>query len=96
MFVDGATFETMWQAAELRNFGEIRARIPCLDHLLALKLHALKQALPHRTPRDAEDVHMLLLRHRIDLCQPHYEELFLKYATREIYDTFVRLQRAEG
>lgn len=93
MFVDEATFEQMWQASERRDFGENSARVPCLDHLLALKLHALKQALPHRTAKDAEDVEILVRRNRLNLSDPHYEHLFLKYGSREIYDTLVRLVR---
>lgn len=91
MFVDESTFDPMWLASQERDFGEIRARVPCLDHLLALKLHALKQALPHRTGKDAEDVELLLRRNSIDLRQTRYEQLFLKYGTREIYETFLRL-----
>ncbi len=93
MFVDEPTFERMWQASEERDFGGSRARVPCLDHLLALKLHALKQALPHRTSKDAEDVEMLVRRNGLNLSQPRYEQLFLKYGTRELFDTFVRLLR---
>jgi hypothetical protein len=93
MFVQEATFESMWERSEERDFGGTLARVPSLDHLLALKLHALKQALPHRTSKDAEDVETLLRRNRIDLRQRQYEELFLKYGTRELYDTFLRLLR---
>ena len=93
MFVDEPTFDRMWEESEERDFGGSLARIPSLDHLLALKLHALKQALAHRTSKDAEDVEMLARRNRLDLRLPHYEELFLKYGTREIYDTILRLLR---
>ncbi len=93
MFVDDSTFDRMWGASEECDFGETRARVPCLDHLFALKLHALKQALLHRTAKDAEDVEMLIRRHGIDLRQPRYKELFLKYGTQEIYDTFLRILR---
>jgi hypothetical protein len=93
MFVDERTFEQMWQESAERDFGGSRARIPCLDHLLALKLHALKQARPHRTSKDAEDVEILVRRNGLDLSAPRYEQLFLKYGTREIYDTFLRLLR---
>ncbi|MHC1766210.1 MAG: hypothetical protein AB9869_18240 [Verrucomicrobiia bacterium] len=54
MFVEDSTFQPMWQASELRDFGEAKARAPCLDHLLAPKLHALKQSLIHRTSKDAD------------------------------------------
>ena len=93
MFVDEPTFEQFWQASEARDFGGSRARIPALEHLLALKLHVLKQALPHRTSRDAEDVEMLIRRNGINLTEPRYEQLFLKYGNREIYETFLRLMR---
>lgn len=93
MFVDEPTFDRMWHESEERDFGGSRARVPCLDHLLALKLHALKQALPHRTSKDAEDVEILTRRNGLNLRDPRYEQLFLKYGTREIYDTFLRLLR---
>lgn len=93
MFVDEPTFARMWEASEERDFGASRARVPCLDHLLALKLHALRQALPHRTARDAEDIEILVRRNGLDLKEPRYEALFLKYGTRELYDTFLRLLR---
>jgi hypothetical protein len=93
MFVEEPTFDQMWQASEEHDFGGIRARVPCLDHLLALKLHALKQSPPHRTAKDAEDVEILLRRHGLNLRDLRYEQLFLKYGNREIYDTFLRLLR---
>lgn len=93
MLVDGSTFEPMWQAAEERDFGGARARIPSLDHLLALKLHTLRQSLPHRTSKDAEDVEILVRRHGLKLRDARWEQLFLKYGSREIYDTFLRLLR---
>jgi hypothetical protein len=93
MFVEDSTLDRMWQASEERDFGGGRARVPCLDHLLALKLHALKQVLPHRTSKDAEDVEMLVRRHGLDLREPHYEQLFLKFGSRELYDTFLRILR---
>ena len=93
MWVDDSTFEKMWQASEIREFQGDSAHIPCLDHLLALKLHALRQALPHRTSKDAEDVETLVRRHRLNLNDPLYKALFLKYGNQELYDTFLRLLR---
>src|SRR5215813_3158160 len=91
MFVDEPTFDQMWRMSEQRDFGGRLGRVPCLDHLLALKLHALKQALPHRTSKDAEDVEMLIRRNRVNLSEARYHQLFLKYGSQELYDTFVRL-----
>ena len=93
MFVEDSTFDKMWEASEERGFGEMKARVPCLDHLLTLKLHALRQNLPHRTSKDADDVEVLLRRHEINLGDPHYKSLFVKYGTPELYETFVRILR---
>lgn len=93
MFVDDSTFERMWQASEERDFGGCPGRVPCLEHLLALKLHVLKQSLPHRTAKDAEDVELLVRRNKLNLHDPLYEQLFLKYGTRELYEAFLRLLR---
>jgi hypothetical protein len=93
MFVEDATFEPIWLASEERDFLGSRARVPSLFHLLALKLHALKQALPHRTAKDAEDIEMLIRRNHLDLRQPDCEKLFLKYGNREIYETLLRLSQ---
>jgi hypothetical protein len=93
MFVNLRTFEQMWSDSVEWQFGDVAARVPSLDHLLALKLHALKQKLAHRTSKDAEDVEVLIRRNQIDIAQPHYEQLFLKHGSREIYETFLRILR---
>lgn len=84
MFVMLESFDRFWEASEEKNFGVSTARVPSLDHLLALKLHVLKQGLSHRTFKDAEDVEMLARRNNLDLNQERYETLFLKYGSREI------------
>jgi len=93
MLVNDATYEQFARTSQTRDFGGVSAGVPSLDNLLALKLHALKQGLPHRTSRDAEDVEMLARRNKIDLASKHYEELFLKYGSREIYETILRTLR---
>lgn len=91
MIVSDEVFEKMRSAAELKQFGTAQALVPSLDHLLALKLHVLKQGLAHRTYKDAEDVQMLIRRNNLDITTAKYEELFLKYGSREIYETILRV-----
>jgi len=93
MFVAKDTFDQFWAASEPREFGTSTAQVPSLDHLLALKLHVLKQGLEHRTFKDAEDVEMLARRNKLNLDEERYEKLFLKYGTREIYETIKRVLR---
>jgi hypothetical protein len=91
MFVNNETFEKFWADAKETTFSKTPARMPSLDHLLALKLHALKGKPPHRTSKDAEDVEMLVRNNNLDLTDRKYEELFLKYASRDIYETILRV-----
>ena len=58
MRVNASTFEKMWGASEEYSLGGIELRIPALQHLIALKLHAAKNT--HRTEKDLGDVIELL------------------------------------
>ena len=84
MLVRDETFEQFWTASEERTAMGVLVRVPSLDHLIALNLHALKQQLAHRTFKDADDVGSLVRMNKLDLQSPRYEQLFLKYGTREI------------
>jgi hypothetical protein len=94
MLVRHETFEQFWRASEIRSVGSLQVRVPALDHLLALKLHALKQQSRHRTFKDADDVETLVRLNKVDLTTSRYEELFLKYGSREIYETIKRITRS--
>lgn len=58
-----------------------------------LKLHSLRYGLSHRTAKDAEDIEVLVRRNKVNIQDPRYEQLFLKYGTRELYETFLRILR---
>lgn len=94
MFVAAESFEKMWDQRVDMGFGETTASVVCLDHLLALKLHALKHTQPHRTSKDMDDVEWLARRNDLDLESERYRELFLKYGTDEIYGAIRRILRA--
>jgi hypothetical protein len=80
MYVEDPTFEGMWTLGRDVRFGPRSARIPCIDHLIALKLHNLKQTPPHRGTKDVEDVEMLVRQNGLDLREPRFEPLFAKLA----------------
>ena len=91
MFVQLATFDQMWTDSQEKVFGQVRAHVPSLDHLLALKLHALNLSLQHRFSKDAGDVEMLIRKNGVNIDTTHYRTLFLKHANLEIYETFLRI-----
>ncbi len=90
MFVNDSTFDVMFAASAVQNTGTSQARFPSLEHLIALKLHVLKQGLRHRMLKDMDDVVNLLLANRVDLRQENWRQLFEKYGNRDLYERIAR------
>jgi len=93
MLVADETFAGLWAAAEAKLLGGIEVKMPSLKHLIALKLHALKQGLAHRTVKDLDDVIMLVLKNALDIRAEQWRDWFLRYGTAELYE---RVLRATG
>lgn len=90
MLVREATFAPMFTASqEVEIFGA-RVRIPAVEHLLALKLHALRHTHIERFSKDFLDVEGIVRHSSIDLRAPKYRDLFLKYGTLDLYEKICR------
>lgn len=85
VFVNQKTFDGILEKAEITELEGKRFKVASLDHLLALKLHAMKQNLQRRGFRDITDVLDLAERNRIDVKGEKFKELCLKYAGKETY-----------
>jgi hypothetical protein len=59
MRVDAATFAKMEADRKAWDFGNKRFAVPALDHLIAMKLHAMKNN-PERAGKDGWDIAALL------------------------------------
>ncbi len=59
VLVDRSTFEKMVKESVIYRIGKIQMRVPSLTHLIALKLHAIKNN-PERENRDMGDIVELL------------------------------------
>jgi hypothetical protein len=86
MFVRPATFNPMLDASRAVEFYGITARIPQLEHLIALKLHAIKNTRPNRFLKDFLDVENLIRANRLDIKSENVRRLFERYATVELYE----------
>jgi predicted nucleotidyltransferase len=100
MLVNETTFAGVWAEASEFLFREVSLKVPSLEHLIALKLHALKQALPHRDPKDFGDLTQLIQYNRVEVRSDRFRHLVEKYGSREIYDRIVKIvtspPRADG
>ena len=90
MLVNEATFFPMWEhSRDVRMMGA-RMKIPSLEHLMALKLHALKHTRPHRFLKDFQDLEGLIMVNHLDPNSEKVRELFLKYGTLDLHEKIVR------
>jgi hypothetical protein len=68
----------------------VKLRIPALEHLLALKLHALKHGHIGRYSKDLLDVEALVRVNSLDMNSEKMRHLFLKYGSLKIYEQISR------
>lgn len=86
MLLNDSTFKQLSVASVARTIGETTVRLPCVEHLIALKVHALNHTRTRRFLKDFQDVIELLLRNKIDLESAEIREIFGRYGTPELYE----------
>ena len=90
MIVDKATREKIREdGKEIEVVGE-KLVIPSLDHLIALKLHAIKHNQKGRIWKDLPDIIGLIKMNKIDCRGRSFRDLCLKYGSDEIYQTILK------
>ena len=86
MTVREPTFRPIFEFGKEVEMYEAKMLIPTLEHLIALKLHALKHSHLGRFLKDFLDVENLVRINHIDLKSDKIRRMFLKYGTAEIYE----------
>jgi predicted nucleotidyltransferase len=90
MLVQDPTFDPMLAASsEVEMYGT-HLGIPALEHLLALKVHALKHGHIERFSKDLLDVEGLVRVNVLDMKSQKMKDLFLKYGTLKLYEQISR------
>ena len=90
MLVQEKTFAPIFAASHDAEFFGVKTKVPALEHLIALKLHALKNTRMHRFLKDFLDVENLIQINRLDVKAPKIRELFDKYGTQDLYEKISR------
>ena len=90
MLVQEKTFAPILAASLDADFFGVKSRVPSLEHLIALKLHALKNTRMHRFLKDFLDVENLIRINRLDIKSKNIRELFDKYGTPDLYEKISR------
>jgi predicted nucleotidyltransferase len=86
MFVGNTTFDQMLAASTTVEMEGSPVPIPSRQHLIALKLHALKTGEVERQGRDFQDVVGLLRAGNLAVRSAEVRNLFQRYGTMEWYE----------
>lgn len=84
MFVNQQTFTKMFPEAVEVEMKGMEFRVPALEHLIALKLHALKNTHSKRQLKDLLDVVWLVDINHIDVNGEKFAELCNRYGNEQI------------
>lgn len=85
MFVDKETLDKIIKQAKEISIAGQKFLVPCLNHLIALKLHAIKYNPGIREYRDLADIIELIKVNKINIKDAKFKNLCLKYGTKELY-----------
>ena len=86
MLVDDSTFEKACASATLEQYGEVQVLTASTLHLVAMKLHALKNEPAHRFKKDEGDLLGLLDLLHISTGSEEFKQLCEKYGSLRIYE----------
>jgi hypothetical protein len=95
MFVNAETWRKLRTEAVPAAFGPAQCKVPKVQHLIALKLHALKHTRVHRFLKDFQDVVGLIQINHLDMVSAEMQELFSRYGTPELYSKVARACSAD-
>jgi hypothetical protein len=91
MFVAAETLARLRAEAQPARVEGVCVSVPSLEHLLSLKVHALKHGHGLRVLKDLTDVAELLAANRVDPSAPWVRALFERYGDLETYERVVQL-----
>jgi predicted nucleotidyltransferase len=85
MFVDRGTLDKIINAGKKIEIAGCKFIVPSLEHLIALKLHAIKYNPKSRESRDLPDIIELIMINKVKVKDKEFRDLCLKYGTEELY-----------
>ncbi|HXV27739.1 MAG TPA: nucleotidyl transferase AbiEii/AbiGii toxin family protein [bacterium] len=86
LFVDEGTLEKIKKSGKNFKIAGHSFVIPSIEHLIAMKLHAIKQQPKERELKDMVDIIELIRENMINVKDPAIKKLCLTYGTAALYD----------
>lgn len=91
MLSDESTFEKLFASSVAAGGNEKMLRTVSLDHLVALKSHAVKFGHAGRVEKDVDDLLGLAKANDLNWNEDRWREIVMKHGTKELYE---KLQRS--
>lgn len=85
MFVDKETLSKIIKEGKTTDIANQKFIIPSLMHLIALKLHSIKNN-PKRTAKDLIDIIEMVKVNKIDTRSKDFKDLSIEYGTKALYN----------
>lgn len=82
-----ATMDSLWQGSVTRPFAGRDIRLPGLDHLLAMKVHAMKHDKMLRGLKDLLDIAQLVRVNGLDPKGDRLRDICLRFGNTQILDS---------
>jgi hypothetical protein len=95
MIVSEETFEKMRDGREVKAVGEVELEVPGPYHLIALKLHALKNSERAKEGRDLADIVGLIRACGLDVEGGEFVEIVDRYGTEAVRKEIERRLKGE-
>ncbi len=86
MFVDPETFKAIKKDSTMEDYQEGKFLVPKAEHLIALKLHAIKQQPQKRELKDLNDVIQLIKANNIDIKSKAFQSICRRFGTAALYE----------
>ncbi len=92
--LEAPTFAALCAAAVARPFAGREVRVPALDHLLAMKIHAMKHDRMLRGLKDLQDIAHLARAHGRTAEDAGLRDLCLRFGSQEIWESVKKVLSA--
>jgi hypothetical protein len=79
MFVDAPTWKSLESEARKETIAGQSVRIPRVEHLIALKLHAASSPARAAREQDWEDIRQMVRTWHLDPTEPYFRDLILRH-----------------
>tara|TARA_R110002096_G_scaffold91753_2_gene207641 strand:- start:442 stop:978 length:537 start_codon:yes stop_codon:yes gene_type:complete len=92
LLVNERTFNELKSSASSINIGgKENVLVPSKEHLIAMKLHTLKQGDQIRRLKDLLDIITLVRHGNIDIAGDHFKKMCQDFASIQVYEEIVKL-----